>query len=493
MSTDLDKMMEDLAGQEYDCGQEEEQDKRIRMCKDSENSPMKARAKQKRFVGNNRLEDNRRLDGAGNIVEEASKAIMQKYTIATIEETKQILYYNDGVYVNGGDILIEKEAELMFNYKLSSKAVAEIKGHIMRQTYKKRSTFDSDPHVINLKNGLYNIQTGEFKTHIPDQLSINQKAISYDANAKTKCFGKYLKDVLYPSEIRTAVEVMAYTFWRDNPFETINILFGYGANGKSVFTGLLTELHGIKNVSNVPLSAIIKNTFALSDLENKDVNIDAELSSATIHDTAILKKLTGRQPVRIERKNQRAYDTILHAKLFFSANNIPETDDNSDAYFRRNIVLSFPNKFEGNNADPDLISKLTTEEEMSGIFNALMIALRRLLKNKGIMINEKTIQQRREKYEMATNPIASFIKDAISEESIESDRTTKDQIHQAYKRFCKNNRLAVESKENFGKILKNKYHFEEGRESSGDRRTIWKGVRLVERYLIEPDQQILTV
>jgi len=68
---------------------------------------------------------------------------------------------------------------------------------------------------------------------------------------------------------------------------------------------------------------MLKNMFALSDLENKDINIDTELSSATIEDSAILKKLTGRQPIRIERKHQRAYDTILHAKLFFNANKIP--------------------------------------------------------------------------------------------------------------------------------------------------------------------------
>lgn len=130
--------------------------------------------------------------------------------------------------------------------------------------------------------------------------------------------------------------------------------------------------------------------------------------------------------------------------------------------------------------------------EMSGIFNVLMVALRRILKNKGILVNEKTFQQRREKYELAINPIASFIKDAISEESVESDRTTKDELYQAYTRFCKTKRLAFES-ENLGKILINKYRFDDGRQSSGERKTVWKGARLAEKYQIEPNQQILTV
>ena len=50
----------------------------------------------------------------------------------------------------------------------------------------------------------------------------------------------------------------------NNPFELIAI-FGYGANGKSVFTGLLTKLYGTKNISNVPLSAMLgdEDKFAL--------------------------------------------------------------------------------------------------------------------------------------------------------------------------------------------------------------------------------------
>ena len=91
--------------------------------------------------------------------------------------------------------------------------------------------------------------------------------------------------------LRTAVEVIAYTFLRDCPFEHYFILYGLGSNGKSVFTSLITELHGIDNVSNVSISTLLTNRFALADLENKDVNVDSEMSSNVKQDTTILKKL----------------------------------------------------------------------------------------------------------------------------------------------------------------------------------------------------------
>lgn len=261
------------------------------------------------------------------IVKAITEDVLNRFRFLTIEESREVLVYDGDVYTQGGEVVIEKTAESLYGYKLANRYLADIKGHIMRRTYHKRKELDSDINIVNLKNGLYNIETGEFTEHTPDYLSITQKPFSYNPTVTPELFGKYISEVLYPGEIRTAIELMAYTFYRDNPFEIIVKLFGYGANCKSVYTGLLTALHGSDYVSNVSLSSRQKNTFALSDLEKKYVNIDTELPSATLRDTTILKKLTGRQPVRIERKNQRAYDTVLYAKLFFSANKIPEAED----------------------------------------------------------------------------------------------------------------------------------------------------------------------
>ena len=305
------------------------------------------------------------------MVEAATIAIMNKYTFVTIQETDEILYYKDGVYVPGGQIIIAKEAENTYHFEINSSKVTEIKGHIMRLTYHAREEFDADC----LKNGLYDWKNDILKPHSPYYLSINQKSIIYDKKAKPKLFGKFLSEVLYPRDIRTAIDAMAYTFHRDYDIEVIFILYGVGANGKTVFTSLLTHLHGKNNVSNVPLPTILKNKFALSDLENKDLNIDNELPGYMITEAAVLKRLTGgsRQQVRIERKNQKAYDTTLYAKLFFNANKMPESEDMSDAYNRRVIIISFPNRFDGATEDKHLIAKLTTDREESGIFNLLMV------------------------------------------------------------------------------------------------------------------------
>jgi P4 family phage/plasmid primase-like protien len=435
-----------------------------------------------------------RIESQQGFIENATEMILDNNHFITLEESKEILYYKNGVYVAGGEIVIEKEAEQMFGYALANKHLSEIKGHIIRKTYCKRESIDPDINIINLQNGLYDIFNDTIRPHTPYYLSINQKPIVFKPNTKPKLFGKFLKDVLYKEERRTAVEAMAYTFYRDIPFEYFFKLFGYGSNGKSVFTGLLTKLHDDKNISNVSISALLENRFAIADLEFKDVNIDTELTNAVIKDTTILKKLTGgrKQPIRIERKNQHAYDTYLQAKLFFNANLIRESVDQTAAYYRREVIISFPFTFEDRRDDPYLLQKLSSQEELSAIFNVLMTALRRILKNNGIFINEKTVEQKRKKSERATDPVKVFLEEAVAEDSAVDEWTTKADLHHAYIRFCNKYKIAFKSIEAFGKDLKRlRPNLSEGRKGKQDesRKTCWLGLRLTPEYQLDVGKQ----
>lgn len=423
------------------------------------------------------------------LVVKASMEIMNKHKFLTIEETKEMMYYKQGVYIRGAEILIEKEVEKMFDYKLANRHLPEIKGHIMRRTYHKQEELDADINIINLKNGLYKIDQNKLVKHSPKYLSVNQKDITYVKGAKPKHFGKFLKEVLYATDIRTAIDAMAYTFHRDYDEEVIFVLLGYGRNGKTVYTSIITIIHGRNNVSNVPLTQMLSNRFALIDLENKDVNIDNELDNSTIKQTAQIKRLTGgyRQPVRVENKNVKAHDTILYAKLFFNANRLPISEDTSDAFNRRVIIIAFPNRFDGVKEDRHLTSKLTTPEEISGIFNVLMIALRRVRKNKEIYEHTKSIEGKAIKYQMAVDPTQSFLDEAISPESLVDDITEKETLYRAYSRFCRKHKLPLVKYDTFCKNMKIKNYLD-GRKGNDDREYYWKGIKLVPEYLLKMEQ-----
>ena len=376
--------------------------------------------------------------------------------------------------------------EELFGYGLNRSKHAEIRVHIRNKTYKSIDEFDSDLNIINMNNGLYNIQTGKLMPHTSDYISLNKKPIVYDPNVPIPSqFITFLRQIVYPSDLRTVLELMAYTFHRANPFEILTMLFGIGGNGKGVLFGVIEGLHGAANISNVSLKTIIERPFGLYDLVGKDVNLDNELSSTTIYDSAILKKITGRQPTRVEQKNQKAFDARLHAKLWFSANKIPDTVDDTNAFFRRVIIVATPNTFSESTPgyDPYLIDKLTTPESLAGIFNLLAPMLRRILANRRIYLSDKTIEDRRAKYETAVNPVGVFIDIAILEESLPTDTISKTILYEAYKHFCKKRKLAPMLIEAFGKRLTKEGRFESYREMrKGKRHYSWLGIRLTEEY-----------
>jgi putative DNA primase/helicase len=246
---------------------------------------------------------------------------------------------------------------------------------------------------------------------------------------------------------------------------------------------VLTKLHGEDNVSNTSLTNLLSNRFAKKELEGKNVNIDMEMSKATIDDMSVLKELTGTQPIRIEPKYQQAYTTRLWAKHFFSTNEMPEMNDYTDAHYRREVIISFPNQFiEGQNANPNLKHELTTEEELSGIFNALMIPLReRIIKqNKPPYMDAKTIQDRKIKHQLISDPVKAFLEMETEPTEYDSERDiTKEELYQIYRdKFCTKHKLPFMKYDSFCQAVKRK-GIKDGRDNSTvERKRVWKGIRI---------------
>jgi hypothetical protein len=59
-----------------------------------------------------------------NVIRKATEAILSQHRFLTVEESKEILYYDNGVYLPGGEVLIEKAAERMFGFELANRHLA---------------------------------------------------------------------------------------------------------------------------------------------------------------------------------------------------------------------------------------------------------------------------------------------------------------------------------------------------------------------------------
>jgi P4 family phage/plasmid primase-like protien len=413
------------------------------------------------------------------VIEEGTEFLMAKYTFKTIEKVNDILFYNPekGLFEYGGEVIIGKELEKKYGYQVTTGIVNEIRDHIIRKTGVTKDQFDADPDIQNVKNGLLNMRTKKLSLHTPNYLSLNQLPINFKPEAKAPKYEKFLSDVFYPDQIRTANEIVAYTLIRKNIYQYWFVFIGNGGNGKNVFIGIITGLHGKKNVSNVPLAHLgnLNLRFATSQLENKNINFDTELSAKSYNDLSTLKKFTDTQPISIERKGKDPYEIESWAKQILSCNKLPPSSDDTDARYRRELVLAFPYQFveeldeEQQNdpniriADPFLLDRIIKdEEEMSGILNIALDSLQSIYENKKIY-NNSTINQRRAKAELIANPVKAFYKENCKIPLDPKTYEKKDELYKRFLEFLKSNKLHTLSKIKFFDQLKTEYYVNEGR------------------------------
>jgi putative DNA primase/helicase len=165
------------------------------------------------------------------------------------------------------------------------------------------------------------------------------------------------------------------------------------------------------------------------------------------------------------------------AKLIFAANEVPRTEiDFSDAFFRRFSIIEFPHTFKDGdpNTDVNLLEKLTTQEELSGILNWALEGLLRLLKNKCFTeIHDPAVK--RSNYIHLSDSVNAFEGDELIFDSI--TEIPKDEMYTKYVNYCVQNKYAVESKKEFNRRLPSYVAVEEHTTKNDDSKyvKIWRG------------------
>ena len=425
------------------------------------------------------------------------QTLTEKFHFKSMKDTKELYYYDDssGIYIKGGEWLIEQEC-IKRDPEIKTKEVTDIKNRIIWANYTDRSAFD--PHVewLCCKNVMVNLRTLETKPHGPECMATVQVPHMYLYN--TPCVPapsrimRFFYQVMTPEDVETVLDYLAYCLWRGFPFHRWLLFNGSGRNGKGITLKLITKFLGQKNVSSESLDRLLENRFAPAKLFGKMANIDADLSSEALKHTGLLKKLTGGDSIPAENKFKPLFEFDNYAKLIFSANKIPITPDETDAFFARLIIINFPNQFLGDKANPNLIEELTTESEMSALFSVVLKRLRRVLKT-GISTHHSTIDENYIKYTESSDPIRLFIETSIDRTSQEANESyePKVDVYEAYRRFCAEKRLGIESSETFSRRLKKEGLEYDEKKIGGIRIYVWKNIKLKDWTKVEEGQGTL--
>ena len=188
-------------------------------------------------------------------------------------------------------------------------------------------------------------------------------------------------------------------------------------------------------------------------------NTYGDLPQEPIKDASKFKSLvSGNDSLDAEQKFHDPYTFKNKAKLIFSANHIPETDDKSYGYYRRWMLIHFERVFDDVDEIKGLGDKLTSdEEEMSGWVNLALIGLDILRREGGF--EQIPYEKIREEYEngVKSNVIETFLnEDYIIDPMNKGFEMKCKDVFEQYDKYCERKDIRLQdraSEKDIGSVL----------------------------------------
>jgi putative DNA primase/helicase len=268
-------------------------------------------------------------------------------------------------------------------------------------------------NILNLENGLLDLNTRELRPHSPEYFSPVQLSLRYDPNAACPEWESQIA-ATFPQDAAQAGVAWEIVAWLMIPITFIQkalLLLGPGGTGKSTFlTALFNFLGGHRNVSALSLQKIESDRFAAARLVGKLANICADLPSTHLESSSVFKSITGGDPIPAEYKFKDSFDFVPFARLIFSADQPPHSRDATEAFFQRWYVLPFVNVFRDTAKEVrrrELDARLAAPSELSGVLNKSLAALPGVLK-RGLTITD-SMRQAHQEFWKTTDPLSIWL------------------------------------------------------------------------------------
>ena len=356
--------------------------------------------------------------------------VMTDYSFVTIEDADEIFVYIEGTYTNNGQAIVESVSQARLGSKSNNRHVNEVVGHIRRSTRCARSEFDNDFDIINVENGLFNTATMEMQHHTPTYLSLRKNPITYNPYSSCPQIDKFIKEVVRSEHIETIYEIVGYALSPRKNMKRAFIFEGERNSGKSKMLELIERMVGGLTTTHVSPIDVSNTVYGAAEYFGKQLNIVDDLGNTPIENTGILKSIISGGRINAQFKYGQPFDYTPNVLCIFATNEVPPTTNSDDAYASRFSIIPFSNAFEGDNDDKDLISKMTTVDELSGFFTKCMNALA-MLRERGEFTGDGTLADRITQYKYSSNPFTRFVEDDCVIDDPD-DYIQKDELHQAY-------------------------------------------------------------
>jgi putative DNA primase/helicase len=240
----------------------------------------------------------------------------------------------------------------------------------------KTDNLDNDPWLFNVENGTIDLRTGEIREQKPEDLITKIAHVSYDKAADCPAWKQFIREIMnYNTDlIRFIQRAAGWAITGDTSEQTMFILFGSGANGKSTFLNTLMNLLGDYAIATPTETFMRKSgeqiTNDIARLWGTRFVTTTEAEQGKRLSEPLIKQITGNDRMTARFLYGEFFNFVPTFKIFMATNHKPVIKGTDHGIWRRIKLIPFTTTIAEEKQDKHLEQRLM--KEGPGILNWLL-------------------------------------------------------------------------------------------------------------------------
>ena len=235
----------------------------------------------------------------------------------------------------------------------NNRKVTGAKNQLRSAVHAPVDSFDSDPDLLNCKNGVVNLRTGTISPHDVKQRFMYCTAVPYNPNADYSDWVQWLTDATSKDDAEWLQTASGYSATGHTREEILIYIKGPTRSGKGTFDGALRGAMGSPLAKSVSFSTFTTDrgkddqNFDLAPLKPARLIIASESQQHERFNEAKIKQVTGGDSISCAFKHKTHFEYKPQFKIWLLSNHPVNADPDDDAVWGRIRVVEFPHSHLG--------------------------------------------------------------------------------------------------------------------------------------------------